>query len=606
MRRLALAVLSCLAASTLNATPNIITGLGPDVASITPIRDAFRTVIGGGTTAGANGSFGGVRREINWDGVPDAVSAPSNLPLNFFNVNSPRGVVFSTPGTGVQVSNSPATGGFEFENINPNYPFVFQSFSPVKLFTPIGANVTDVNFFVPGTTTPATVSAFGAMFSDVDNGGTTSITYYDLAGTSLGTFFAPPFPGGFSFLGVQFTTERVARVRIVTGNTIPGPNEGPGIDVVVMDDFIYSEPIAPAVSIDDVSATEGAAVVFTVSLNYAVPTATTVMYGTADSTALTSDGDYTAIAAGTSATIPAGSTSTTVSVTTSADTKFEPDETFFVNITSAGTATIADAQGVGTIVNDDAAPTMAINDVTLAEGNSGTTNFVFTVALSNPSSTVVSATWSTADGTALSPQDYASSSGTVTFTPGLTSTTLTVPVAGDLTTEANETFLVNLSAPSGATIADAQGQGTITNDDATPTMSINDVTLAEGNSGTTNFVFTVTLANPSSTVVSAAWATADGTALSPQDYTSSTGNVTFNAGVTTQSITVPVVGDVAFEGDETFFVNLTAPSGATIADAQGQGTITNDEPSTAVPTLSEWAMVLLAMALVAFGALKLR
>src|SRR5205085_9906803 len=86
-------------------------------ASITTVRDDFRTALGGGTTAGANGSFGGVRREINWDGVPDASSAPNNLAANFFNVNSPRGVIFSTPGTGFQVSANSGVAAIEFDTI---------------------------------------------------------------------------------------------------------------------------------------------------------------------------------------------------------------------------------------------------------------------------------------------------------------------------------------------------------------------------------------------------------------------------------------------------------------------------------------------------------
>ena len=97
------------AAASVQASPMIFSGAATDAAGITPFRDAFRTAIGGGTVAGANGSFGGLRREINWDGVPDGFASPNNLPANFFNANSPRGAVFSTPGTGFQVS---ANAGF--------------------------------------------------------------------------------------------------------------------------------------------------------------------------------------------------------------------------------------------------------------------------------------------------------------------------------------------------------------------------------------------------------------------------------------------------------------------------------------------------------------
>ena len=161
----------------------VFSGTGANVASITPVRDAYRTALGGGTVAGANGLFSdgtGARREINWDGVPDAFAAPNNLPANFFNVNSPRGVVFSTPGTGFQVSaNAGGVTPIEFGNIDASYPSTFAPFSPQRLFTALGSNILDVNFFVPGTTTAAVVRGFGAVFTDVDLDNTTSIQFFD-------------------------------------------------------------------------------------------------------------------------------------------------------------------------------------------------------------------------------------------------------------------------------------------------------------------------------------------------------------------------------------------------------------------------------------------
>src|SRR5437762_4287839 len=137
-------------------------GTGVNAAAITPARDAFRNDLGGGMVAGANGSFGGLRREINWDGVPDALSAPNNLPANFFNVNSPRGVVFATPGTGFQVSANAGIAPVQFDNIDPTYSATFETFSPQRLFTALDSNTLDVLFFVPGTTTVGLTSGFGA------------------------------------------------------------------------------------------------------------------------------------------------------------------------------------------------------------------------------------------------------------------------------------------------------------------------------------------------------------------------------------------------------------------------------------------------------------
>jgi PEP-CTERM motif-containing protein len=247
MKIAALAVLASLTAvSVAEATSiTVFSGTGLNVAQITPSRDAFRAAIGGGVVAGANGSFGGVRREINWDGVPDALSAPNNIPANFFNVNSPRGVVYSTPGTGFQVSANGAVGPIDFGNINPTYTADFAAFSPQRLFTALGSNISDVSFFVPGTATPAVTSAFGAIFTDVDLPGST-IEYFDMLNNSLGVF-AVPFVSGnetFSFLGLIFDSPIVSRVRITSGNAALGPNDSANTDVVVMDDFIYAEPTA--------------------------------------------------------------------------------------------------------------------------------------------------------------------------------------------------------------------------------------------------------------------------------------------------------------------------------------------------------------------------
>jgi len=215
---------------------------GANPAGIQTTVDAYRTALG---TLNPNvaGSFDSGRREINWDGVPDALSAPNLLPANFFNVNSPRGVVFSTSGAGFEVSANAAVGPIEFDNINPTYSAAFQTFSPQRLFTALGSNILDVNFFVPGTTTATSTGAFGAVFTDVDLANSTSIQFFDLNNNSLGTFFAQTANNGLSFLGVQFNAgERVGRVRITSGSGALGPNESPTFDVVAMDDFIYAEP----------------------------------------------------------------------------------------------------------------------------------------------------------------------------------------------------------------------------------------------------------------------------------------------------------------------------------------------------------------------------
>jgi hypothetical protein len=169
-------------------------------------------------------------------------------------------------------------------------------------------------------------------------------------------------------------------------------------------------------------------------------------------------------------------------------------------------------------------------------------------------------------------------SGTLTFAPGETSKTISAAVIGDTINEANETFVVNLSNPSNATVADGQGQATILNDDAAPSLAIGDVTVKEGNSGVTNAIFLVTLSAASGQTVTVDYASADGSAkTATKDYAAVSGTLTFTPGQTTKTIVVSISGDKRKEKNETFFVNLSSPSNATIADGQGRGTITNDD-----------------------------
>jgi len=219
---------------------------GANAADIQSAVDAFRTDLGGSLNPNVAGSLLSGRREINWDGVPDNLSAPNNLPGNFFNVNSPRGVILSTPGSGLEVSANavnPTNTPVRFGDINAQFPPKFTVFSPQRLFSALGSNIVDVSFVVPGSNTQAAVNGFGSVSTDVDLLNTTSIQYFNVSNTSLGTFFVPTAPQGLSFLGVSGFADGVARVRITNGN---GPLTGAaqGFENVVMDDFIYGEPQA--------------------------------------------------------------------------------------------------------------------------------------------------------------------------------------------------------------------------------------------------------------------------------------------------------------------------------------------------------------------------
>lgn len=229
-------------------------------ASIQPAVDAFRLALGDPVNGNAPGPLSSGRREINWDGGGATTSAPGATPFNVFFNN--RGAGITTPGTGFlqtpldSAANAPELAGLNPSYVGPDSPF--RAFSPVRIFTPLGSNITDVSFIVPGsaptntpgTGIPATVSGFGAVFSDVDLSDTTTIQLFGLDGGSLGTFSVAPGSvsnRSLSFLGlVADAGERIARVRITTGTTALGPNDNPtaGVDVVVMDDFLYAEPRA--------------------------------------------------------------------------------------------------------------------------------------------------------------------------------------------------------------------------------------------------------------------------------------------------------------------------------------------------------------------------
>ena len=202
-------------------------------------------------------NFPNGRRQINWDAAPAAVSDPNAFPGDFFNFSaSPRarGIEFKTDGDGLLLSGDVDDGTpIRFSSINSTYATEFGAFSQERLFSPIGSNQVTAHFFSPADqTTPALVTGFGAVFTDVDLGNVTHIRYLDVDGNLVWSQAVPAtaivsevnLSGTLQFLGVQFETACVGSVEIVAGNTPLGPNDDPGngIDVVALDDFIFGEP----------------------------------------------------------------------------------------------------------------------------------------------------------------------------------------------------------------------------------------------------------------------------------------------------------------------------------------------------------------------------
>jgi hypothetical protein len=326
------------------------------------------------------------------------------------------------------------------------------------------------------------------------------------------------------------------------------------------------------ISVGDATVSEGylsgSTMRFPVSLSAPLGAPVSVNYATANGTALAGS-DYTTTTG--TLTFAAGEVLKFVSVPVLGDAVVEPNDTFTLNLSSPSGAPILDGSATGTIFNDDGS-TLSVTDYRIVEGTgAGATNLVFTVITSATSASPITVQYATANGT--------STAGTLTIPASVASVAVSVPVTRDSIVEPDETVLLNLSNPVGATIFDSQGVGTIVADDGL-LVSISDKTTDEGNTGFTPISFTVALSAPALGAVTVDYATADGTATSPLDYTAANGTVTFATGESSKTVTVQVVGETGQEPYETFLVNLSNPTGATIGDGQGQGTITNTDGAT--------------------------
>jgi hypothetical protein len=286
-----------------------------------------------------------------------------------------------------------------------------------------------------------------------------------------------------------------------------------------------------------------------------------------------------------------GETSRQVNVSINGDSSFEADEDFFVNLANATNATISDDQGVGTIRNDDSQPTVQFALASSA-GAESASPVSLTVSLSNDSFETVTVNYaangsSTATGGGV---DYTLASGTLTIDPGQMAKNVSFTVNDDNLDENDETVVVDLSAPTNAALGSPTSHTyTIQDDDAAPVFTISDVILVEGNSSTTDFIFTVTRTGPTALTATVGYATANGTTDSATggvacdagiDYVSQNGSLTFAPTDTTMMITIPVCGDTLNEAPEIFLVNLSNAINATIGDNQGLATITNDDSTT--------------------------
>ncbi|VAW40712.1 hypothetical protein MNBD_CHLOROFLEXI01-4317 [hydrothermal vent metagenome] len=339
---------------------------------------------------------------------------------------------------------------------------------------------------------------------------------------------------------------------------------------------ILDDDAQPSLTIDDLTVMEGGTAVFTATLSAASGKTITVDYDTMDGTAV-AGADYTTN--NNTLTFTPGTLTQTISINVSGDLIDEFDETFTVELSNESNVTLADSSGQATITDDDAEPTLTIGDVSVTEGDSGTTIANFLVTLSAASGKTITVDYMTNADTATAGTDYLIASNTLTFTPGSDSEIINVTVNGDIVDEFNETFQVNLNNENNVIVTDGSAVGTISDDDPLPIVTINDVIVTEGDSGTVTAVFTVMISAASEKTITINYSSSDGSATAGEDYTAVPASVlTFNPGGSlSQTISVMVNGDEDSEENEQFFINLTGSANATLGNSQAVGTISNDD-----------------------------
>ena len=327
----------------------------------------------------------------------------------------------------------------------------------------------------------------------------------------------------------------------------------------------------PVVSVRDVGGLEDSVrnLTFEVTLDEASEIEVTVDYATADGTA-TAGSDYTGTTG--TLTLAAGEITNTIDVPVVEDGSPEDDETFTVTLSNAVNATMGTSSATGTILDDDPLPaSLSIADADGLE-NDGALEFPVTLDGTRGGTQSVTVGYATSDGTAISGEDYQSATGTLTFQPDTVRQTIQVTPVDDDIAETSETFVVTLSDPEGATLTDAGGTGTITDDDD-PAFSLVGGTGVEGDV----VAFSVTLAGPSSRATTVSYATSDGTAVAVDDYEAASGTLTFAPGESSRTVSVSLVDDDKDEPTETFAMTLSSAANATIHTATANGTILDND-----------------------------
>ncbi|POY35329.1 hypothetical protein C3K47_16220, partial [Solitalea longa] len=499
---------------------------------------------------------------------------------NISEIPSPETVIITLQnGSGYNVSASPnntATGNIIEDDQIPTVSLV-----------------TDFSFVrEPGAHSQPTTARIRARLSNSDVVSASDITVQvNLSGTAANgadytTVITPitlTIPAGLTesdtFINIGAITDNlyesfdetvIADISSVSNNA----QIGVGTQVNIID----NDP-APLLTINDVSTTEGNAgmklLSFTVTKTGNTALNATVNYFTVIGTATTTDADFVGIAVNTITLLP-NQTSATVNISINGDTKYENDETFSVSLQSPQFANLGTkSTGVGTIINDDILPVITIQGVIVNE-NAGTVSLTLTKTGTTDFGSTVN--YSTANGLAVAPGDFTNASGSVTFLANETTKTISIPIINDVLVETPETFTVNLSGVSGATLGNTAGTVTIVDDDATQ-FYVESKTVNEGAGTVTYKVF-----KTSNTVASVNYTVASGTAVLGTDFNVSpaTGTLNFATNEASKDITVAIINDNITEPSENFTITLSNPSaGATIIAGLDVGTeiITDNDPT---------------------------
>jgi Calx-beta domain len=330
---------------------------------------------------------------------------------------------------------------------------------------------------------------------------------------------------------------------------------------------ILDPTLNPYLNIGDTTVTEGtgsaATATFTTKVSTASANPITFKYATANGSAVAGI-DYTAEHG--TVTVAAGQVSAQIAVPVTKSSQYSASKNFYVTLSAATNATLGTNQGIGTILYANHAAWVTVDDATVTASTTATTTMNFAVRLTSAATFPVTVDYGTADGSATAANQYVSAFGSLTFAPGVTSMTVPVTVNSALSGAATTSFVLNLgSASPGSNILRSSATGTI----GGPTagyhqLTVGDVGLVRGTSGTSTLTFAVALQSASTSTVTVKYATQDNTAAAPGDYTAKSGTLTFSPGQTTQNVAITIVGTTTTFSDRNFFLTLSAATGATL------------------------------------------